>query len=101
MTSSSEHDDLLAQTRAIRRLAQRMVRDSHRAEDVAQEAMLSALERPPRRGWNRVAWLRGVVRNKARRLLRAERRRAQHESQLPLSPEVPSTADVAAKLEGA
>ena len=39
---------LLAQTDWVRDLARRLVRDSWRADDVAQETLLAAMTRPPR-----------------------------------------------------
>ena len=40
-------DDLAAHQAFLRRLARRLVSDAHRAEDLAQQANLRALERPP------------------------------------------------------
>lgn len=40
-------DELLSQAAWVRRLARSQVADPHAADDVAQEAMARALERPP------------------------------------------------------
>ena len=62
-------EDLLAQMGWVRDLARALVRDPALAEDVAQEAWLTATLRPPRsyegEGGLR-AWLATVVRNLVR-----------------------------------
>ena len=65
----------------MRGLAAALVADPGRADDVAQETMLAALERPPRRAGNLRGWLAAVTRNLARRQYRSEsRRRAREEA---------------------
>jgi RNA polymerase sigma-70 factor (ECF subfamily) len=69
-------DELLAQRTYVRALARRLVLDPDRADDVAQDALLAALEAcepPPRAALRR--WLSVVVRNLAWRALRGEARR--------------------------
>lgn len=72
---------LLAQRGWVRRLAVELVGDAHAAEDVAQEALRLALERPPRA--RRLAalrrWLRVVVENVVRRDRNALAARRWHE----------------------
>jgi RNA polymerase sigma factor (sigma-70 family) len=92
-------EDLLARVEGARRLARRLVRDPSRADDVAQQAMLASLVRPPRAGWAPTAWLAGVVRNLARKDARGEGRRARHEGRASRPEGTPSTADLVARLE--
>ena len=66
MPPSFELERVLAQDDWIRRLARRLVRDPHAADDLAQDAWVAALESgceaaAPRR------WLAGVLRNARRR----------------------------------
>ncbi|MEL6430159.1 MAG: sigma-70 family RNA polymerase sigma factor [Planctomycetota bacterium] len=62
---------LLAERDWVRRLSARLVGDPHEAEDLAQEALTIALERPPRAAESPRGWLGSVVRN----LVRQDRRR--------------------------
>ena len=57
---------ILEHIEGVRRLARALAHDVEEAEDVAQEAVLAAITRPPRPGWSLRAWLAGVVKNKAR-----------------------------------
>ena len=68
-----EHDEF------ARTLARRLLRDAVRADDVVQDAWLASLQSPPRRGWGMKAWLAGVVRNRARNVVREEARRGNRE----------------------
>ena len=75
-------EDLLAQMGWVQGLARSLLRDPNAAEDVAQEALLVAMERPPRQavvGPGLHRWLASVTRTLARQLVRGERRRAQRE----------------------
>jgi RNA polymerase sigma-70 factor (ECF subfamily) len=74
------HALLLEHAGWVRRLAHRLVRDEDAAEDLAQDALVRALERPPRVDRPVRGWLATVVRNLAvqgRR--RGGRRRAREE----------------------
>lgn len=71
---------LLAHTGFVRELARHLLGDAHQAEDVAQETLAIALERPPRSGERLRAWLAAVTRNLARQSVRgAGHRRAREE----------------------
>jgi RNA polymerase sigma-70 factor (ECF subfamily) len=70
---------LLAQVEWVRHLARTLVAGEERADDVAQEAWLAALQRPPAHGRNVRAWLAIVTRNIARKFVRGETRRRRNE----------------------
>lgn len=66
----------------MQRLARAIVRDAQQAQDVAQDALVVALQRPPRAAHDPRtlrAWLTKVVRSLARRAWRDECTRARHE----------------------
>lgn len=67
---------LEAHVAGARRLALALLGDPESADDVVQDALVVALTRPPRLGWNLWAWFSGVVRNKAREQRRLLLRRA-------------------------
>lgn len=84
--------ELLASTGWLRRLARRLLGDTHSVDDVVQDTMVAALEAPGTvRDWD--AWLTRVVRNKAARHHRIESRRREREQALG-SDEVPDTAEI-------
>ena len=92
---------LVAHGDAMRRLARALVYDEHLSQDVAQEAVLVALERHPPPGSPVRAWLSGVVRNVARNVLRGERRRRAREAAAaaPARATAPSPLDQVAQVE--
>jgi RNA polymerase sigma factor (sigma-70 family) len=77
--SSPTHANLLEQQAFLRRLARSLVTDAHRAEDLAQDATLAALEHAPANATSLRAWLARVVRNRAINLGQAEERRQARE----------------------
>ena len=72
-------EQLLAQRPRMTALARRLLADEHGAEDVVQEAWLTALERPPRETGAIGSWLGEVVRTLALKRLRGERRKLARE----------------------
>jgi RNA polymerase sigma-70 factor (ECF subfamily) len=92
-------ETLLTHADWVRALAGRLVADPARADDVAQETWLAALEHPPRDARNLKGWLRAIVRNTARELGRGEKRRTQRE-QAVARPEasVPSSAELVQRV---
>lgn len=72
-------EELLEHLGFVRGLAAALVRDLDVAEDLTQEAMIVALEQPPRLKKGLRQWLSGVVRNLARSHYRGERRRSLRE----------------------
>lgn len=86
--SPLDADRLASQTEWLRRLARRLVRDRDLAEDVVQETLLVALQRPPREATTESglrAWLTGVAQNLARMTRRSEGRRSLRESKYATS----------------
>ncbi|MGE3172351.1 MAG: sigma-70 family RNA polymerase sigma factor [Planctomycetota bacterium] len=78
MTTDPE-PDLLAHGRYLRALARSLVRCSHAADDLAQDAMVEALERPPADRGNPRGWLTAVLRRGAFRARRGAERRLRRE----------------------
>jgi RNA polymerase sigma-70 factor (ECF subfamily) len=75
----------------LRRLAATLVRDSHRADDVAQEVWLRWFTRTPADRSRPRSWLAAVARGVALNLRRGEGRRAEHEDRQEPGGEHPST----------
>ncbi|MEE8105624.1 MAG: sigma-70 family RNA polymerase sigma factor [Planctomycetota bacterium] len=71
------HDELLKHAGFVRGLARKLAGDAH--EDVAQEALLAAIEHGPRHSQNVRGWLARVVRNKALMARRTDGRRSARE----------------------
>src|SRR5688572_165154 len=80
---SPTYDHLLEQQVFLRRLARSLVTDAHRAEDLAQDATLAALERAPANATSLRAWLARVLRNRAVNVGLAEERRRAREQAAP------------------
>lgn len=66
--------------RFLRALARSLLHDDAAADDVVQEALVTALRRPPRADGSLRGWLAGIVRHLSFRRRRSEQRRAHHES---------------------
>ena len=67
--------ELLAHSAWVSQLARSLVRDAHRAEDLAQETLVEALRSPPAQALNLRGWLATVLRRRASHARRAEARR--------------------------
>ncbi len=90
-------DELLANLGWVQGLALRLMRDAGLAEDVAQETMARALERPPRTAHSGAplrAFLATLTRLLARDRRRADARRARRERAGARAEALPSTLDV-------
>ena len=72
-------DELLAEAGFLQRLARGLAADEHAAADLAQETLVTALERPPRSAGPLRGWLATVAANLARNARRSTRRRDQRE----------------------
>ena len=92
-------EELLENLAWVQALARKLVRDPGRAEDVAQEVWLNALERPPRgtTGATLRAWLARVVHTLARQSLRTETSRSRRELAAARDEAEPSACDVVAR----
>ncbi len=89
----SDDTSLWAQARANVSLARALVRDAHTAEDVAQDAWVAWLSAPVQRSSE---WLRGALRNLARRSHRDRQRQAQVPQ--PSATSSPPTDEVVAQV---
>lgn len=87
-------DALRSQAEWVVQLARRLVVDPHRADDLAQDAWVAALQTPAGPARASRPWLAGVLRNLARNSARAQRRREAREQRAPRRTEAPSAADV-------
>ena len=87
---------LLADADWVRAVARRLIDDPSVADDVAQDAWLAALRRPPARDATPRAWMRVVVLNALRQLRRGEARRREREQRRvrPRDEVAPSTLEV-------
>jgi RNA polymerase sigma-70 factor (ECF subfamily) len=91
--------DLARQHRRLRRLVVALVGDEHGAEDVVQDAWLRALEHGPREPRALGAWLGTVTRRLASNLRRGQRRRSEREQDAARAEALPSSQEIAARLE--
>jgi RNA polymerase sigma factor (sigma-70 family) len=71
---------LLTHAEFIRALARSLIRDEHKAEDVAQDVWVAALDKPAAEVGSMRAWLAGTARNLVRRTLRTDDRQQRHEA---------------------
>src|SRR5262245_25006822 len=71
--------ELAAQAAFVQRIARRLVADHALAEDVAQDALIRALDTRPRSHGAVRSWLRAIVRTVAWNQLRARARRSRRE----------------------
>lgn len=70
---------ILSEADFVRSLARSLLADPQGADDLAQDTLIAALERPPARHASLRAWLASVVRNGARQRAREEGRRRRRE----------------------
>ena len=97
--SLPERDVLLEHVGFLRALARSLLRSEADADDVVQQTLLTALERPPGRPGNLRAWLAKVMRNLALLTHRRRQRSARREQAAARPEAAPSPADLAARLE--
>ena len=93
---------LLEQTGWLHALARGLVGDSHRAEELTQDTLLAAVERPPRGATERPAlraWLARVARNLAFSSARGDRHRAAREESVARTEQLPSVAEAVERTE--
>jgi RNA polymerase sigma-70 factor (ECF subfamily) len=80
MSDSSYTSDIVAQRELLRRLARALLGDDHAAEDVAQDAVLLALQANPGALRSPRSWLARVVRRRSARWKRREAQRSEREA---------------------
>ncbi len=79
----TDHTALLAHAPWVARLARKLIADAHLADDLTQDVLTAAIERPPAFSQNPERlrrWLSGVTRHLAARIHRRETERAGRES---------------------
>jgi len=91
---------VLAHSAWVRSLARELVSDRAAAEDLAQQALLTAFDRPPERG-NLRAWLQAVVRNLAAEWRRREAQRTAVERRGARGEALPSPDELLERAESA
>src|SRR5512144_556893 len=92
-------DELTRQVGSLRALARSLVRDEASSEDLVQDTLVVALERPPRNGASIRGWLATVARHLALDRARGERRRAAREQDVARSEVEGSSSDPLERLE--
>ncbi|TDJ70396.1 MAG: RNA polymerase sigma factor, partial [Planctomycetota bacterium] len=92
-------EDVLVQTRRLRRLARGLLFDRDQAEDVVQEAWLATLRASPGQGRTPFAWLAGTVRRLAWNVNRGDARAARREQAAARREALPSTVDSLTRIE--
>lgn len=73
---------LVGHARFVRSVAFQLIRDEHMVDDLVQETMLIALEKPPRAESSARSWLRTVTLNAMRISIRRDRRRVRLEERV-------------------
>lgn len=92
-------EELSQHTGFLRALARGLLADETRAEDLVQDTLVVALERPPRERGSVRAWLATVARRMALNSLRGEGRRRRREESAARSELQPSHAEALDRLE--
>src|SRR5262245_504581 len=92
-------DELLARRDWVRRFARTLARDDATADDLAQDAMLAAIEHTPRDAAAPAGWFRRVLLRRAMNRSRGERRRDEREAQCARRGAAPSSVDVVSTAE--
>ncbi len=90
---------LLAEQGWLRRLAGALLRDPAGADDLAQDAWVAALQRPPATAASPRGWLATVLRRRLSRVRRAAARRRRREQAAARPEPLPDTAALAATAD--
>jgi len=93
-----DSEELLQHADWVRDLARRMIGDQHAAEDVAQDALVTALSQPPQTRANLRGWFSSVLCNLVRARARRDRRRAAREEQWERPPQENSPQELVDRL---
>jgi len=92
-------EEILAQAAWARRLARVLVRDEHRADDLAQDALESGLRRRASLTGSVKSWLAGTLRNLNKEAIRGDRRRLEREARAAISESSDGAGEHVEKLE--
>ena len=92
-------ESLVAHAGFIRNVARKLLLDDHEVDDVVQQTLLAALEKPPSRPGPLKPWLATVARNLARMRRRTEGRIDRREQAAARPEATPATGEIAARLE--
>lgn len=98
-TSTPTRELLAQQTNWMRALARQLVADAHLADDLAQETLTIALQRPPKDASTLRAWLGRVMRNLNREGFRASKSREARESGAARKEQLPATDELLEKVQ--
>ena len=91
--------ELAAHSQFVHAVARKLLFDAHEAADVAQDALVAALEGDPARRRSTRAWFAGVVRHRARFRARTDGRRRSREMRVARDDTAPAAAEAVAQLE--
>jgi RNA polymerase sigma-70 factor (ECF subfamily) len=94
---AGEHESLIADLGWIRHVARELVRDSHRADDLAQDACVVALSHGPSDPRSLRGWLTAVMANLVRQEGRGARRRKAREEIAARAEHVDATDELVAR----
>ncbi|MCI0588382.1 MAG: sigma-70 family RNA polymerase sigma factor [Planctomycetes bacterium] len=94
----TQPERLLEHAGWIRSLARRLSRDAASADDLAQKALVAAIEHPPAPERPLRRWFAAVLRNFAREDHRSETRRVERERRVARGESLPSTAELVERL---
>jgi len=92
-------ESLVAHAGFIRNVARKLLLDDHEVDDVVQQTLLAALQKPPTRPGPLKPWLATVARNLARMRRRTEGRIDRREQAAARPEAMPATGEIAARLE--
>ena len=98
-TSATCSQDLLSHSAWVRALAGRLVSDTAQADDLAQDTLLAALERPPGNGGSLKPWLATVLRQRLAFWRRGEANRRSRERERAAREALPSSDELLERAE--
>ncbi len=98
-STSSTPEALLAERAWVRRVAGAIAGNDPDADDIAQDAWVSALRAPPTGGGTGRTWFRRVLRNRFAETLRGGARRRRREEAVAQPEALPSTEEIVARAE--
>ena len=97
-TTIPSPDALVAHAGFIRAVARKLLLDDHEVDDVVQQTLLAAIEKPPARPGPLKPWLATVARNLARMRRRTEGRIDRREQAAARPESMPATGEIAGHL---